>query len=103
MPTTNGSITPYTVADHAIHEPRQMRLICIGAGIAGICAAYKYQHQLENTEFVVYEKNADVGGTWLENRYPGCACDIPAHAYTYTWEGNPEWSRLFDYPNPPPI
>jgi protoporphyrinogen oxidase len=40
-----------------------MRLICIGAGIAGIGAAYKYQHQLENVEFVVYEKNGDVGGT----------------------------------------
>lgn len=43
-----------------------MRLICIGAGVAGIAAAYKYQHQLENVEFQIYEKNEDVGGTWLE-------------------------------------
>ena len=60
---TNSKTVPYTVSDHGIHEPRPMRLICIGAGIAGIGAAYKYQHQLENVEFVVYEKNGDVGGT----------------------------------------
>lgn len=72
--TQNGERAPYTVSDHGIHEPRPMRLIVIGAGIAGIGAAYKYQHQLENVEFVVYEKNGDVGGTWLENQYPGGFC-----------------------------
>lgn len=70
----NGAALPYTVAEHGIHEPRPMRLICIGAGIAGIGAAKKYQDQLENCEFQIYEKNDDVGGTWLENQYPGCAC-----------------------------
>ena len=65
VPTFDDSskTVPYTVSDHGIHETRPMRLICIGAGIAGIGAAYKYQHQLENVEFVVYEKNGDVGGT----------------------------------------
>ena len=84
----------YSVSHLPIHTPRQLRLICIGAGIAGIAAAYKYQRQLTNVSFVIYEKNDDIGGTWLENRYPGCACDIPAHGYTYSWQGNPEWSRL---------
>lgn len=64
--TPNGATSTYTVADHGIHEPRPTRLICIGAGIAGIAAAYKYQQQLESTEFRIYEKNGDVGGTWLE-------------------------------------
>lgn len=73
---------------------RPTKVICIGAGLAGIAAAYKYMHDVENAEFVIYEKNQDVGGTWLENRYPGCACDIPAHGYTFSWEGNPKWSRL---------
>lgn len=63
---SNGAVSPYTVVEHGIHEPRSMRLICIGAGVAGIAAAYKYQHQLENVEFQIYEKNEDVGGTWLE-------------------------------------
>lgn len=71
---SNGAASRYEVAEHGIHEPRRMRLICIGAGIAGIGAAKKYQDQLENCEFQIYEKNGDVGGTWLENVYPGCAC-----------------------------
>ena len=45
------------------------------------------QYTLENVAFTIYEKNSDVGGTWLESRYPGVSCDVPAHAYTYTWAG----------------
>ncbi|KAM0349113.1 hypothetical protein ACHAP4_010603 [Fusarium culmorum] len=83
------------MAKQGIHEPRPMRVLCIGAGISGIAAAYKAQRQLVNTELIVYETNHDVGGTWLENKYPGCACDIPAHSYTFSWEGNPKWSRFY--------
>ncbi|SCN82413.1 related to monooxigenase [Fusarium fujikuroi] len=83
------------MAKIGMHEPHHMRVICIGAGISGIAAAYKAQRQLVNIELVIYEKNHDVRGTWLENRYPGCACDIPAHSYTFSWEGNPEWSRFY--------
>lgn len=88
------SLNHLIMAKQGIHEPRPMRVICIGAGISGIAAAYKAQRQLVNTELIIYEKNHDVGGTWLENKYPGCACDIPAHSYTFSWEGNPKWSRL---------
>ncbi|UZP40374.1 hypothetical protein NXS19_008190 [Fusarium pseudograminearum] len=83
------------MAKKGIHEPRPMRVVCIGAGISGIAAAYKAQRQLVNTELIIYERNHDVGGTWLENKYPGCACDIPAHSYTFSWEGNPKWSRFY--------
>jgi hypothetical protein len=38
-----------------------------------------------SVEHVIYEKNPDIGGTWLENRYPGAACDVPSHAYTYNF------------------
>ncbi|KAF2221481.1 hypothetical protein BDZ85DRAFT_301687 [Elsinoe ampelina] len=48
-------------------------------------------------EHVTYEKNHDIGGTWLDNRYPGCACVIPSHAYTYDWALNPDWPRFFSY------
>lgn len=95
LPTaTDTARTPYVVSQDHIHRKRPVRVICIGAGIAGIAAAYKFQRRLTDASFAIYEKNHDVGGTWLENRYPGCACDIPAHGYTYSWEGNPEWSRL---------
>jgi len=92
LATSNGDV--YQIVEQEIHRRRKMRLICVGAGISGIAAAYKYMQRLQDVEFVIYEKNDDVGGTWLENRYPGCACDIPAHGYTYSWEGNPNWSRL---------
>ncbi len=56
--------------------------------------AYHIQKMLKNVDHVMYEKNADIGGTWLENRYPGCACDIPSHAYTYPFALNPDWPRF---------
>jgi cation diffusion facilitator CzcD-associated flavoprotein CzcO len=55
-------------------------MIVVGAGATGLQIAYKAERLLENVEVVVYEKNKDVGGTWLENRYPGCTCDIPSHS-----------------------
>lgn len=42
-------------------------------------------------------RNSGIGGTWFENRYPGCACDVPAHAYTYSFEPNPNWSSFYAY------
>ncbi|KAI9880737.1 MAG: hypothetical protein M1830_000626 [Pleopsidium flavum] len=57
--------------------------------------AYQIQKYCENVEHVIYEKNENIGGTWLENSYPGCACDIPSHAYTYNFALNPDWPRFF--------
>jgi cation diffusion facilitator CzcD-associated flavoprotein CzcO len=56
-----------------------MLSIHVGAGVTGLCAAYKMERQLENYELVCYEKNDEIGGTWLEIRYPGCVSD----AYLY--------------------
>lgn len=78
-------------------QPRKLRIIHVGAGATGLCAAWEMERQLENYELVCYEKNNEVGGTWLENRYPGCACDVPAHIYTYTFEPNPKWSTYYAY------
>ncbi|KAK3688884.1 flavin-binding monooxygenase [Podospora appendiculata] len=91
-----GSVveTPSIVQNHHLGKPKPVRVIVIGAGISGIAFAYKAQF-LENVEYVIYEKNADVGGTWLESRYPGCSCDIPAHSYSYPWVGNPNWSKVY--------
>jgi len=59
--------------------------------------AYQIQKYCENVEHVIYERNNDIGGTWLENRYPGCACDVPSHAYTFNFALNPDWPRFFSY------
>ncbi|EXJ84595.1 hypothetical protein A1O3_05265 [Capronia epimyces CBS 606.96] len=93
----NGDSSTYQYPKHHLGKKRPLRLILIGAGITGIAAVkiYKETFPDRDVEMVIYEKNADVTGTWLENRYPGCACDIPAHAYSYSWEGNSQWSRAY--------
>lgn len=63
--------------------------MCIGAGVSGIATAIRVQETMKDIDLDIYEKNHDLGGTWLENRYPGCACDVPAHAYIYTFGGFP--------------
>lgn len=56
------------VQDKPIDDPRSIRVICIGAGISGICAAIWFPQKISNLSLTVYEKNADVGGTWYANR-----------------------------------
>lgn len=61
----------------AIENLRPMSIIVIGAGFSGIYCGVRIPQRLRNVQLKIYEKNAGVGGTWYENRYPGCACDIP--------------------------
>lgn len=74
--------------------PRQLRFAVIGAGMAGILAGVKLL-EAGCTDFTVYEKAESLGGTWRENTYPGIACDVPSHLYSYSFALNPEWSHLF--------
>lgn len=69
-----------TVSERAIDEGRKLKLIYIGAGISGIVGTIEFLKRLPDLDLVIYEKNWEVGGTWLENRYPGCACG--KHLYT---------------------
>ncbi|KAH7489978.1 FAD-binding monooxygenase [Fusarium oxysporum f. sp. matthiolae] len=85
----------YRVWDTCLGEPRQLRVITIGAGAAGLNLAYQIDRHMKNIDHIIYEKNPEVGGTWYENRYPGCACDIPSHSYQFTWEPNPNWSQFY--------
>jgi cation diffusion facilitator CzcD-associated flavoprotein CzcO len=77
--------------------PQKLRIIHVGMGASGLLAAHKARKFLTNYELVCYEKNEVIGGTWYENRYPGCACDIPAHTYTFPFDRNPEWSGYYSY------
>jgi 4-hydroxyacetophenone monooxygenase len=67
--------------------------VIVGAGHSGIVAAIKMQEA--GIPYVVIEKNADVGGTWLENVYPGCGVDTPCHFYSYAFEPNSDWTQYF--------
>jgi len=71
-----------------------LRVAIIGAGMAGILSAIKLQ-AAGYEDFTIYEKADRVGGTWRENTYPGIACDVPSHLYSYSFEPNPEWSHRF--------
>ncbi|KJA23554.1 hypothetical protein HYPSUDRAFT_66239 [Hypholoma sublateritium FD-334 SS-4] len=95
MSQNDSHATFTTNYPNPIHEPKHLKIICVGAGASGLLLAYKLQRSFDNFELMIYEKNEDISGTWLENTYPGCACDIPAHVYTYTFEPNPNWSSVY--------
>ncbi|WP_037064125.1 flavin-containing monooxygenase [Pseudonocardia acaciae] len=66
----------------------------VGSGFSGLGMGMALV-RAGRRDFVILEKADDVGGTWRDNSYPGCACDIQSHMYSYSFEGNPDWSRLF--------
>ena len=66
----------------------------VGAGFAGVIAALRLQ-QSKRDSFVIFERAAEVGGTWRDNVYPGCACDVPSNLYSISFEPNPNWQRLY--------
>ena len=68
-------------------------VLIVGAGMSGICAAIQLQEA--GIPFKIFEKNEAVGGTWFENRYPGCGVDTPNHFYSFAYEPNHEWSHFF--------
>jgi len=73
---------------------RPLRFAIIGAGMAGILSAIKLK-EAGFTDFTVYEKGDRLGGTWRENTYPGLACDVPSHLYSYSFALTPDWSHRF--------
>ena len=70
------------------------RFVVIGAGMSGILSAIRLQ-EAGFEDWVIYEKADRLGGTWRENTYPGIACDVPSHFYSYSFAPNPEWSHRF--------
>ncbi|KAL3430356.1 hypothetical protein BDV09DRAFT_199749 [Aspergillus tetrazonus] len=82
-------------SNQPIHHERHVRIICIGAGASGLLFAYKLQRSFSNFSLVIYEKNPEIAGTWFENRYPGCACDVPSHNYTWSFEPKTDWSASY--------
>jgi cation diffusion facilitator CzcD-associated flavoprotein CzcO len=69
-------------------------VVIIGSGFAGLGMAIKLR-AAGVTSFVILERGKDVGGTWRDNDYPGCACDVQSHLYSFSFEPNPRWSRMF--------
>src|SRR6187200_1095611 len=85
---TSPSAPTATVAqpDHEV--------VIVGTGFSGIGAAIKLK-EAGIEDFVVFDKAEELGGTWRENTYPGCACDVPSHLYSYSFARRSDWSRVF--------
>jgi cation diffusion facilitator CzcD-associated flavoprotein CzcO len=73
---------------------RPVRIVIIGAGMAGIAAAHTFR-QAGFTDFTIVEKGSDVGGVWHWNRYPGLTCDVPSQIYQFGFAPKPDWSHLW--------
>ncbi|MGW1027298.1 flavin-containing monooxygenase [Streptomyces sp. NPDC002577] len=75
-------------------EHEHVRVAVIGSGFGGLGAAVRLRRE-GITDFVVLERAGSVGGTWRDNSYPGCACDVPSHLYSFSFAPNPDWPRVF--------
>ena len=80
----------WTRAD--IHPERKFTVAIIGAGMSGILAAYRLKQA--GVDFVLFEKNDAIGGTWLENTYPGCRVDVSNHVYCYSFMQKHDWPHF---------
>lgn len=71
-----------------------VRVAVIGCGFAGLGAAVRLRRE-GVTQIAILERASSLGGVWRDNTYPGCACDIPSHLYSYSYAPNPRWPRVF--------
>ncbi|MBL8972163.1 MAG: NAD(P)/FAD-dependent oxidoreductase, partial [Myxococcales bacterium] len=69
-------------------------VVIVGSGFAGLCMGVRLK-QAGIDDFVILEQGREIGGTWRDNRYPGCACDVPSHLYSFSFAQNPAWSRKY--------
>src|SRR5207302_1968678 len=72
----------------------KVQVLIVGAGFSGICMGIKLL-EAGMQSLLIIEKSEEIGGTWWENRYPGCACDIPSHLYSFSFAPSTEWTRMY--------
>jgi cation diffusion facilitator CzcD-associated flavoprotein CzcO len=87
-------VTPTAVEQNGNAPVQHFDVIVVGAGFAGIGAAIKLEEKGFD-DFVVLEKADRLGGTWRDNTYPGCGCDVPSSVYSFSFAQYPGWSRAF--------
>jgi cation diffusion facilitator CzcD-associated flavoprotein CzcO len=80
--------------------PEQVTFVIIGSGFSGLGAAIRLQ-QAGHRDMVILERAGDVGGTWRDNTYPGCRCDVQSNLYSYSFAPKPDWSE--SYPSQPEL
>ncbi|MFO0460096.1 MAG: NAD(P)-binding protein, partial [Burkholderiales bacterium] len=75
-------------------QPLDAEIIIVGTGFGGQCIAIRLI-EAGFTSVLLLERGHSVGGTWRDNDYPGAACDIPSHLYSFSFAPNPDWSRIY--------
>ena len=93
MTSTTG-IQPATSRGAVAQPIREVRMAIIGTGFAGLAMAVALRRR-GATDVVLLERAGDVGGTWRDNTYPGAACDVQSHLYSYSFAPNPDWPRSY--------
>ena len=83
-----------TLSGGVMQQLGHHRIAIVGSGFSGLGMAIRLKQEGID-DFVVLERAAELGGTWRENTYPGCACDVPSHLYSFSFAPNPDWSRTF--------
>lgn len=73
---------------------RHHEVVILGAGVAGLCMAVRLRQQGQH-DLMIFEKADSLGGTWRDNTYPGCGCDVPSDLYSLSFEQNPDWSQTY--------
>ncbi|MDY6998172.1 MAG: NAD(P)/FAD-dependent oxidoreductase [Actinomycetota bacterium] len=81
--------------DAGDRTPVRTRALIIGSGFSGLGMAIELQRR--GVEFLILEKADEIGGTWRDNTYPGCACDIPSHMYSFSFEPKPDWTHMWSF------
>jgi cation diffusion facilitator CzcD-associated flavoprotein CzcO len=75
--------------------PDHVRIAIVGSGFAGLGSAIALSNAGYGDDYLILERRADVGGTWYDNSYPGCRCDVPSNLYSFSFAPNPNWTETF--------
>jgi cation diffusion facilitator CzcD-associated flavoprotein CzcO len=75
--------------------PTHIRIAIVGAGFSGIGTAIALSNEGYGKDLILLERRSDVGGTWYDNSYPGCRCDVPSNLYSFSFAPNPNWTETF--------
>lgn len=86
--------TEPAVTSRGGRDERHARIAIVGAGFSGLGMGIRLK-QAGIDDFVILERADELGGTWRDNTYPGCSCDVPSHLYSYSFEANPDWGRFY--------
>lgn len=91
----DGTVSDFQIEDRPIDDVKKLKVAIIGTGLSGVTAGALLPHKVPGIQLTLIDKNADVGGTWYENVYPGVRCDVPAIAYQSTFEPKTDWTDEF--------